>query len=272
MNLKKINLNYLDKIPGTMLLTLQAKYLESKHPHGIIKDQKIEEIYSHIDFDFKKFKFLYQTRTAVSIRTKIIDDIVINFAKKHKKFQVINFAAGLDTRYHRLGLNKKNIECYDIDFPGIINIRKNFFKTSKYHKLVSCNALDPHWTKITNKNIPTLFIGEGLSMYLTKSQNTHLLKLIKHHYPEAELIFDIISKVFIGKEFLNPSFHHLKAKFYWGANSGKDYEKLFNKVRVISEESIYNRYSERWGVFSFMKDIKGIQNLFDMKVCHLKFY
>jgi len=127
------------------------------------------------------------TAKNVVIRTKFLDDVVVQEASKDKGIkQFVNLACGCDTRQFRLPL-PSDATFYELDFSEVINWKQKCLagETPKC-KLVSIGVdlrdTDLWKKKLLscgyNSNQRSLWIVEGLLYYLSSSAALSLLKSI----------------------------------------------------------------------------------------------
>jgi len=116
---------------------------------------------------------------------------IFEFLKRSTNGIVIEIGCGLSTRFERVYNGK--VLWYDLDFPEVIDIRKNFFKESERYHFIESSALDFKWmNKIDNKKgKDILLIAEGVFMYLfEKDVKSFILKLQKT-FPNCEFPFEV---------------------------------------------------------------------------------
>ncbi len=93
----------LTDVPETMLISLRARYLETKEENGIINDPKSVEILDQIECDFSGDKEVSKgSQIGTAIRTEILDELTVAFLEQNPESVVVNLGCGLDTRYYRL--------------------------------------------------------------------------------------------------------------------------------------------------------------------------
>ncbi|PTJ54637.1 class I SAM-dependent methyltransferase, partial [Mammaliicoccus sciuri] len=102
-------------IPESMLIPLAVKARETLSDMPIINDPLSVKIIKEIDNPVLDTYVDWLSQLGISIRTEILDEIVINFIKHANHPFIINIGCGLDTRLSRLKLN--NIPWIDIDVP-----------------------------------------------------------------------------------------------------------------------------------------------------------
>jgi O-methyltransferase involved in polyketide biosynthesis len=187
------------KITGvaeTLMITLYARYLETKRDDSIIKDNKAVEIVENIDYDFTKFDSGWASLLGSVIRAKAYDDAIIAFIKNNPNAVIINLGSGLCTRFFRV--DNGEINWYEVDFPEVIELRLSFLSSTDRYKFVAKSIFDFSWMNEIKRepSQPLLIIAEGVSMYLTEEQHKVLFREIREHFQDVNMIMDIVSPSF----------------------------------------------------------------------------
>lgn len=155
---------------------------ESERPDALFNDRfakklvdaRAEKIAKHLD------KSSPHTRHNVVIRTVIIDRFIEKLIADGVD-AVVNLGAGLDSRPFRMKFSK-NIHWIEIDYPHVINYKKEKLKDSSPQVSLEQIALDLSvrhdrqriFTEIANKFNSVLVITEGVLPYLTEDQVSEL--------------------------------------------------------------------------------------------------
>lgn len=112
----------MNEINKTLYIPLYGKSSVSKKGI-IIKDSKAEEIWEKEKFPLKgKAKSKWLTYY-MAMRARVFDDWTKEQLNKHPNAIVLHIGCGMDSRIKRIG-NIKSL-WYDIDFPEVIQERKN---------------------------------------------------------------------------------------------------------------------------------------------------
>jgi methyltransferase (TIGR00027 family) len=156
-------------------------------------------------FGFTGWPDFHKTWTAV--RTKFIDDRIQEYIDKGGETlaQMVNLGAGFDTRAYRLECYKKITKVFDVDMK-VINeakekafdlIMKNYQMNKHYRgkiEMISLDFLDQEKnlsSELSNagfsKNKPTIFVAEGLIMYLGTGK-TRFLKDVSNTAPPGSIL------------------------------------------------------------------------------------
>ncbi|PIF06305.1 MAG: hypothetical protein CSA36_02115 [Draconibacterium sp.] len=259
----------LTDVPETMLISIRARYLETKEKNGIIHDPKSVEILDQIACDFSGKKEVSKaSQIGTSIRTEILDELTVAFLKQNPNGIVVNLGCGLDTRYYRL--NNKKVQWFDLDLQQSIALRKNFFSETDNFKFIESSVLDFSWMEQIPKGKPTLFIAEGLFMYFTQEEVKSVLENIKSNFTDAEIILEAMSPMIAKNSNKHADIKHRDVVFKWGIHSGKEIEKWGIGVKFISEYFYFDRHRDR---LPFTYKIMALFPFFrkGMKIIHLKF-
>ncbi|MGC9364747.1 MAG: class I SAM-dependent methyltransferase [Fidelibacterota bacterium] len=224
----------LDREKETLLVPLYGKALESRKKHPVLYDKKAMEIVNSIDYDFDSLKIPGKTNTLISLRAKLIDNFARDFVMANPDALVLHLGCGLDSRYDRLKCPA--VEWYDLDYPEVIDIRRQFFPESEYYHLVASSVTEYGWIDAIPIGKPAcLVIAEGLLMYLREADIQQLLKLLHQHVGHYTLIFDAFSKYTARRVRKHPSLKKTGAKTYWGIDDPREMSGWFPGIRFVRE-------------------------------------
>lgn len=104
----------------TLLITLYSKTLGC--PQSVFEDEMSWKILENIEYDFSR-QVPVGTRLTVCLRAKKIDGYAKEFLASQPRSLVLHLGCGLDSRYTRV--NNGEVEWYDLDMPGVIDLRKS---------------------------------------------------------------------------------------------------------------------------------------------------
>ena len=160
------------------------------------------------------------------------------FLEQHPDGIIVSLGSGVDNRFGRID----NSRCYfvDLDFPEVIEFKKNITPISSRNAMIGRSVLDYSWIKQilklrTERHAPVFFISEGVMIYFEIPEIRELFKNIYQAFPRAEIFFDMFSER--AKKFASNKsvFQDLNAKIKTGLNSGMLMEEWGNGFKVISE-------------------------------------
>ncbi|MBD2255052.1 class I SAM-dependent methyltransferase [Nostoc parmelioides] len=134
----------------------------------------------------------------VAVRTRFFDDFILSVLPEAK--QLVFLGAGLDTRAFRLSFPPKT-RLYELDLPELIQYREAILQDqpAKCHRQAIAADLTQPWSHLLLEqgfdiNIPTLWLMEGLLMYLDEAQVNQLLKTIGQLSAEGSFLgADLVS-------------------------------------------------------------------------------
>lgn len=168
------------------------RYLETKRPDGLFNDplaeamagSKGETLSDNFGGMCKMFEFEGWPefhKTWVAVRTRFIDDKILEHADEVT--QLVNLGAGMDTRPYRLECYRKFVKgSFDVDMSVVNEGKRKIFANILNDPSPHCDIcsidldfLDKDKTMFSelvknesrfDSSVPSLFIAEGLIMYL----------------------------------------------------------------------------------------------------------
>ncbi|KYK31492.1 MAG: hypothetical protein AYK22_07895 [Thermoplasmatales archaeon SG8-52-3] len=273
----------INDISETLLITLYSRALESKTENPILIDTKAVEITNELNKILEKSDSQLHQNLAkgkprkrlgkklnafLSLRTRKFDRYCNSFLNKNPNGTIVELGCGLSTRFPRI--DNKKVTWYDLDFPEVIDIRKNFFKeTDRYHFIPS-SVLDFKWMDKISKKQNILFIAEGLLMYLHEDEVKNLILALQKTFPGCELVCEV-ANTFIVKTLkrkmwrrkFQRDFHLGKdASFYFGIKYSNDFEKWNKGIKLIDEYTYFDDKDNKLGwmnLFSRSKKLRYAQ-------------
>jgi O-methyltransferase involved in polyketide biosynthesis len=262
----------------TLLFTLYARALETQRPNPIFRDEKALEIQRRLDYDFSKLDGAWKTLTGTVVRTLEIDRLVEQFVDQHTNSVVINLASGLCTRYFRV--NAAQLDWYEVDFPEVIELRRQFLSESEHYHFLASSVLKFEWMSQIQRNIdrPILIIMEGLSMYLTEEENRALIQEIQRYFAPVEIVFDVHSRNYAPNLRKTDAVTRTSAVLKSGLDNAKEIETWIPAVKVISETSLSEKLTSypqrlpwwirpiRYLLFRLQPELRGVWRLIHLDI------
>ncbi len=147
--------------------------------------------------------FRSNTYYLVNARTKHTDATLEQMATKGLR-QVVALGAGFDTRAYRYADKMPNIRFFEMDLPATITHKEKMAKTvlDKIPASLTYVAIDFNTQTIYDalkeagyrEDLVTLFIWEGVTMYISEEAVAATLKFVADHSaPTSAIVFDYIS-------------------------------------------------------------------------------
>lgn len=140
----------------------------------------------------------------ISVRSQKIDKVVEQFASQNKNdIQLVELAAGLSARAYRLKNKIGDGPHFEFDLPASQKVKAKLLEKNQKNKPglypsnlvkhLSGNLAADDFMEILfqdgfDKRKPTIFILEGLTMYLTKAEVQNLFGVIKARAPPGSLV------------------------------------------------------------------------------------
>ena len=175
----------------TLYIPLYGKAFVSKK--GIIlSDKKAEEIWEKEKFPLggkSKSKWLAYF---MGMRSAVIDSWVSEKLSEKPESTVLHIGCGLDSRIERIQAPFE--KWFDVDFPEVIEIRKEYFSETEKYKMLGASASETDWIFALPDSKKVLVVLEGISMYLSEEIIKNLFAAVTEKFPEAEIIMDVYTE------------------------------------------------------------------------------
>ncbi len=220
----------------TLLIPLYGKAKESEKQVPLLVDKKAVEVVEQIDYNFKSLKIPEKTNIMMCIRAKMIDDFVRDYlADDSVESVALHLGCGLDSRYDRI--ENSGVDWYDVDFPEVIAIRRNFYQeTDKYH-LIGSSVTESEWIeRIPKGKKKYIVIAEGLFMYLKENEIKELMRRIRERTGGYTLIFDAFSTFAAKKTKDHPSLKKTGARIHWGIDNPQEITSWGLGIKFLEEK------------------------------------
>jgi O-methyltransferase involved in polyketide biosynthesis len=179
---------------ASYLPTLYGKAVDAEEEHSILNDVWAAEAVKRLDFDFSRLPVVQgDAKITLPWRAKQLDGWVREFLTANPEATVLNLGCGLDTRVFRID-PPPTVHWYDVDFPEVIELRKQLYPVRHDYEVVASSATDPKWLEQVPKDRPVMVVGEGFVQYLTEDEAIEFFTRIVKGFPSGQFIFDAYSK------------------------------------------------------------------------------
>lgn len=177
----------------TLSPVLRAKALDNRLPDPILGDEYAELAMRRLDPDYDKGRFgTSQIGLAAVVRAKAHDDWARSFLADHPDAIVLHLGCGLDARVYRID-PPGTVDWYDLDYPSVIELRRQFLLPREHYTLIDSSATDLTWLDRIPRGRPVLMIAEGLVPYLTETDVRRLLTGVVDAFPVGgQIQFDTV--------------------------------------------------------------------------------
>ncbi len=225
--------------PQTMLATLYAKALDADAPKSILGDRFAKEAVARIDYDWGRTTITARRAPSVAVRTAHFDNWARQFLAAHPEATVLHVGCGLDARVFRLDPGP-GVRWFDIDYPAVVKLRKQVYPDRDNYRMLAASVTGPDWLAEIPADRPALFLGEGLTMYLTKDDGLALLRRVVDRFPSGELQFDAFNTFGIRTQVINSVVRRSGSTLYWGIDGPSDILDAVPGVRLMAWESVFD--------------------------------
>jgi methyltransferase (TIGR00027 family) len=225
--------------PQTMLATLYAKALDADAPRSILSDHYAKAAVARIDYDWETTTINARRAPSVAVRTAHFDNWTRQFLAVHQEAVVLHVGCGLDARVYRVDPGP-GVKWYDVDYPEVINLRERVYPGRMNCRMLPASVTDPSWLADIPADRPVLFLGEGLTMYLTKDDGLALLRRVVDRFTSGELQFDTFNTFGIRTQVINAVVRRSGSKLHWAIDSPDDIVDAIPGVRLLAWESVFD--------------------------------
>lgn len=225
--------------PQTMLATLYAKALDADAPNSILSDHYAKAAVDRIEYDWAATTIDARRAPSVAVRTAHFDNWARQFLAVHPEAVVLHVGCGLDSRVYRLDPGP-GVRWYDIDYPDVISLRERVYPQRANCRMLAASVTEPAWLQEILPDRPVLFLGEGLTMYLTKYDGLALLRRVVERFASGELQFDAFNTFGIRTQWINAVVRRSGSTLHWGIDGPSDIVDAVPGVRVLAWESVFD--------------------------------
>ena len=251
-------------VQQTLLITLYAKALDSRSKRPILGDKKADEMVRALNYDFARVH-RPGNGNAIVVRAKQIDEWVREFLRANPNAVVLNLGCGLDSRFSRVSPSP-GVSWFDLDFPGVIEERKNFFSNRDGYQMLESSVTDPAWLEGVPRGRPVLVVAEGLFEYLTEEEVRSVLNRTTDRFPRGQVVFDVMNSSAIesGRSTLKEK---MDAEHRWAVDDVRRVDALDSRLRRVSSSNIFTSsymppgYRLAFGVASVVPRFRGMIRL-----------
>jgi methyltransferase (TIGR00027 family) len=222
-----------------MLATLYAKALDADAPHSILNDHYAKTAVARIEYDWAATTIDARRAPSVAVRSAHFDNWARQFLAVHDEAVVLHVGCGLDARVYRLDPGP-GVRWYDVDYPDVISLRERVYPPRSNYRMLPASVTDPSWLDEIAADRPVLFLGEGLTMYLTKDDGLALLRRVVDRFGSGELQFDAFNTFGVCAQVINPVVRRSGSKLHWGIDGTSDIVDAVPGLRVLVWESVFD--------------------------------
>lgn len=214
---------------------------------GFFDDKTAEKIVDSCEYDFSDVDTSEKLAIYMAMRAKQYDELCNRFLTKYPDSIVIHLGCGLDSRCVRVSHTPKM--WYDLDFPDVIELRRQYFPEKNDYRLIPCSVTELSWLSlIEHSGEHVIVIAEGLSMYLTEDEMISLIDAIGESFSKATFLFDAYSKTAAKLSRLKNPINAMGAKIYFSMSDPAVLEKRCKNAKcTLNNDIILSEYIELLG-------------------------
>ncbi len=240
----------------TMLMTLSGRADQSQWKEPILRDPWAEEAMRHIDYDMSQslkgvsaWKMWRKVgATIIATRAATFDLLTKRFLADHPNAVVLQVGCGMDSRVFRLD-PPASVQWFDVDYPDVINLRRQLFPEREAYHLVGAPLEDLCWLEEVPRDRMGLLIAEGVLHYLSEPEVKALLNAVVAHFPGGQMVFDICNTMIVKRAGSNVG--GTGATYKWGLDDPQDIHPLAPKLELVkefrqSEQVAFSRFPFWW--------------------------
>lgn len=258
--------NISDAVADTLFITLYMRCLETRRQDRIINDQEACRIVESIDYDFSKYDKAVRSQIGTCIRVRHFDNITKNFIEANDDPIIVNLGCGLDSRSHRVAMNKGTY--YNVDLPEVMELREKFLPPDDRNISIHKSMFETSWIQDIRDAHPEaniLVLSEGVLMYFKEEEVRPVLEEIARSLSPGELVFDACTELGCKMSSRHDTVKHTNARFQWGLDDNSLPEKWASNLRLQDVSYYMGQEKHRWDIMSkFMSYIPNIAKAFKM--------
>lgn len=247
-------------VSQTMLQTLAIRAFR-------MSDALAMSLLRRLNFDFSTAARDEALSQAVVARTLALDSLTASYIAAYPHGVVVNLAAGLDTRFHRL--HTADVTWFNVDLPDVADARARLLGHSKNLFNIAADATTTAWAEKINNQLaqlhattratirttahtaeaqpddmpmhqPVLVLMEGLSMYLNDQQMRSILHVAADAFPHAMFVAEALTPR-AAMTAIMPSISATGSRFTWGADHGDALHALEPRFQWSADVPLENR-------------------------------
>ena len=177
----------MNEVNKTLYIPLYGKALVSKKG-VILKDEKAEYIWEREGFPLKGKSKSKCLAYYMAMRARVFDDWLKKQMDEEPNAIVLHIGCGMDSRIERVGANGHS--WYDIDFPEVIESRKNYYTETENYKMTAGDIREDSWLQAIPQSGSVIVVLEGVNMYLPPAELQKALTSIQKHFSSVKILMD----------------------------------------------------------------------------------
>lgn len=266
-------------VQETLIVPLYGRKMCSEKFPEFYTDIFAKELCERIDYDFtelekKNNSFLYEFGSLeAAMRQLDIMWEIKEYLKKYPEATIVNLGCGLD----ETGKACDNGFCHivNIDFPDIIEIRKQLIAEQDREKNIACDLKDYSWMDEIDASKGAILFAAGVFHYFKIDEVKALVLELAKRYTGGCLVFDSVGKLGL-KLMMSKTLKNMGIKdvdgFFYINNPEKD---LYwsEKIKVTSKGYMLGYYDMKSPNIHFTHRLLGkiCDNVMKMSINKMEF-
>jgi len=239
----------LGSVQETLLLPLWGRAFETRKKNSLLVDPDAVRIIDSIKYDFSRMekKVNPLSRVAWISRSLYFDGEIRKFIEKSPDATIVNIGCGLDTTFERVDNGK--IRWFDLDFPDVIALRRQYLAESGRRKFIAASALDDSWYEIVGTPSRLLFLLAGVIYYIREESVRALFANFTDHFPVCDVIFDYSSSRGLriaNKMVIRDGGMSSAANLVWALDNVRELEKWDSRIRVLDSMPMFKKFKKKY--------------------------
>jgi methyltransferase (TIGR00027 family) len=178
---------------------------ESERPDALFRDPLARRLAGESNADIARMQQRGRGMDwSMAVRTRVIDDMILEVVREHGIDTVLMLAAGLDTRPYRLPL-PATLAWHEIDLPALLARKEELLRDEKPACRVTREAVDltdaaarrALFARVAEGSKRTLVVTEGLLVYLSPAVVGDLARDLAAHPAFGWWITDLVSPLLL---------------------------------------------------------------------------
>ena len=262
----------MDTVAKTSLLTAAMRAVETRRSESegrLFSDPYAEVLAGEEGFTLLKNAIAASgDQPAIAIRTAFMD-LKIQAALNAGVRQFAFLAAGMDSRAYRMSFHH-DTKIFELDRKEVFSYKLEKLGNTKPNcelNTIAVDLVDPNddWIKKIiaagfKTHDPTLWLVEGLLMYLKESQVINLLNQINQLATTNDfMLFDILTRSLIEAPYMQNQLKFLEsigAPWYFGVNEPEEFMKKFGWNSVATQAGEFA--PSRWPFPTIPRDVPNV--------------
>lgn len=266
----------MDSVAKTSLLTAAMRAAETRRSdsEGRLFVDPYAEILAGSEGAALREKAIAESgdQPAIAIRTAFIDK-KIEKALQEGLRQIVMLAAGMDTRAYRLSF-PKGTRLFELDRKEVLDYKQEKLKAAQLHceRKVLAVDLREEWQEQLiqagfHRKKPTLWIVEGLLMYLEETEVLTLMKRINALASVNDMmLFDILTRTLLEAPMMQKQLQFLAnmgAPWKFGINEPEEFMKKLGWNAVATQAGEFA--PDRWPFPTAPRNVPNVPRGFYME-------